>query len=254
MSLETTCRALALACFVVLAVGTSVSADELTLNSGERIRGDVVVATDSEVLVRLPDGTTRRIERDRIAEWVRAPTKPSTSLNRVGTGKAVRPQSTAEVAAPPKPAQMESEAERARRPVPEADAPSPRPARAQTLEAAKPTPPRGAAELEGPQPTTRREGAERLILLDLFVAFLHDCIFSMYGIPILLYFLPWLIAEVMRHPNRGFIFLINLFLGWTILGWIAALLLAVIPRQKPDDSLAPRRRRPPFRRSPDAGL
>ena len=38
-----------------------------------------------------------------------------------------------------------------------------------------------------------------------------------------LYFLPWIIAALRRHHNSGAIFVLNLFLGWTFLGWVGAL-------------------------------
>jgi hypothetical protein len=55
------------------------------------------------------------------------------------------------------------------------------------------------------------------------------------------YFLPAVLAEVRGHQNSGMIFLTNLLLGWTILGWIAALVwaaTAVRPRT-PTDGAAP---------------
>jgi len=42
------------------------------------------------------------------------------------------------------------------------------------------------------------------------------------------YFLPWIIAYYRRHSNLLALFLLNLFLGWTILGWIAALVWAAM--------------------------
>jgi hypothetical protein len=42
------------------------------------------------------------------------------------------------------------------------------------------------------------------------------------------YFLPTLIAEKRKVPHSGTIFLINLLLGWTVLGWIAALVWGVV--------------------------
>jgi hypothetical protein len=42
-----------------------------------------------------------------------------------------------------------------------------------------------------------------------------------------LYFLPSLIAAARRTHNSTGIFLFNLFLGWTGIGWIIALLLAI---------------------------
>ena len=40
-------------------------------------------------------------------------------------------------------------------------------------------------------------------------------------LPVLLYFLPTIIAFRRRHPRRGAIFLLNVLLGWTMIGWIA---------------------------------
>ncbi len=46
------------------------------------------------------------------------------------------------------------------------------------------------------------------------------------GFSILFYFLPWLIAAGRGHHNSGAIFLFNLLLGWTFLGWVLALVWA----------------------------
>src|SRR5712664_854512 len=43
---------------------------------------------------------------------------------------------------------------------------------------------------------------------------------------LILYFLPALIAGARHHHNAGSIFIIDLFLGWTFLGWIVALAMA----------------------------
>lgn len=40
---------------------------------------------------------------------------------------------------------------------------------------------------------------------------------------VLIYFLPALIALSRHHGNATAIFFLNLFLGWTLLGWVAAL-------------------------------
>jgi len=37
------------------------------------------------------------------------------------------------------------------------------------------------------------------------------------------YFLPTIMAVVRRHPSGVAIYLLNLFLGWTLIGWVAAL-------------------------------
>lgn len=41
-----------------------------------------------------------------------------------------------------------------------------------------------------------------------------------------MYFLPALIALGRRHHNRAQILLVNLFFGWTVIGWIAAVIWA----------------------------
>jgi hypothetical protein len=38
-----------------------------------------------------------------------------------------------------------------------------------------------------------------------------------------LYFLPIITAVLRSHPDSGAIFVVNLFLGWTIIGWVIAL-------------------------------
>jgi len=43
-----------------------------------------------------------------------------------------------------------------------------------------------------------------------------------------LYFLPFLIASLRQRKNILAIFLLNLTLGWTFLGWIAALIWSVM--------------------------
>ncbi len=43
-----------------------------------------------------------------------------------------------------------------------------------------------------------------------------------------LYFLPTLIAFLRQHKNKLAIFLLNLLLGWTVLGWVVSLVWSVI--------------------------
>jgi|KBSSwiStaDraftv2_1062776.scaffolds.fasta_scaffold924218_1 hypothetical protein len=61
-------------------------------------------------------------------------------------------------------------------------------------------------------------------------------------------FLPAFIASWREHPNCGAIFLLTLFLGWTLLGWVAALVWACIrlradavsnPAMRSEPSLGP---------------
>lgn len=40
------------------------------------------------------------------------------------------------------------------------------------------------------------------------------------------YFLPWVVASSRHHHNRGAIAVLNLLLGWTILGWIISIVWA----------------------------
>ena len=39
-----------------------------------------------------------------------------------------------------------------------------------------------------------------------------------------IYFLPTIVANRSNHHNAAPIFILNLFLGWTLLGWVAALI------------------------------
>ena len=41
------------------------------------------------------------------------------------------------------------------------------------------------------------------------------------------YFLPTIIAGTRVHRNTVGVFLLNLFLGWTLLGWVGALIWSV---------------------------
>ena len=41
-----------------------------------------------------------------------------------------------------------------------------------------------------------------------------------------LYLIPALVAYNRQHPNAGAILILNLLLGWTVLGWIVSLVWA----------------------------
>jgi len=47
-----------------------------------------------------------------------------------------------------------------------------------------------------------------------------------------LYLLPSLIATSRHKRNAGAIFLLNLFLGWTVLGWVIALIWAALHEER----------------------
>jgi cytochrome c biogenesis protein CcdA len=40
------------------------------------------------------------------------------------------------------------------------------------------------------------------------------------------YFLPSIVGAVRKVPNIGSVVVINLFLGWTLVGWVVALAMA----------------------------
>ena len=63
------------------------------------------------------------------------------------------------------------------------------------------------------------------------------------------YLLPWIAAVAREHERHAAILIVSLLLGWTIVGWMGALLYALVSdprpgarRTGPDD-----RRRPPLR-------
>ena len=45
---------------------------------------------------------------------------------------------------------------------------------------------------------------------------------------IAIYFAPTIVAMVRKHPQTTPIVLINLFAGWTLIGWVGALVWAAI--------------------------
>jgi hypothetical protein len=47
-------------------------------------------------------------------------------------------------------------------------------------------------------------------------------------ISVAIYFLPTILAVLRHHRNALAVFLVNLFLGWTFIGWVAALVWSVI--------------------------
>jgi len=47
----------------------------------------------------------------------------------------------------------------------------------------------------------------------------------------LFYFLPFAIAFNKKRANAGAIFALNLFLGWTLIGWVFALVWALKDEQ-----------------------
>ena len=56
---------------------------------------------------------------------------------------------------------------------------------------------------------------------------------GMTAVFIALYFLPGFVAAMRGHHNVAAIVVLNLFLGWTLLGWVVALVWAMtVVREK----------------------
>jgi hypothetical protein len=56
----------------------------------------------------------------------------------------------------------------------------------------------------------------------------HLILLMVIGGPFLaIHFLPTIIAAVRKVKNVGWIFAVNFFLGWTLVGWIVALIWAL---------------------------
>ncbi len=45
------------------------------------------------------------------------------------------------------------------------------------------------------------------------------------------YMLPWMIAALRGKSNHWGVFWVNLLLGWTVIGWLAALVMSVLPHK-----------------------
>jgi hypothetical protein len=58
-----------------------------------------------------------------------------------------------------------------------------------------------------------------------------------------LYFVPTIVAVARKVPNLGSVLVIDLFLGWTVIGWVVALAMAA--RTVPTTTQPPMRRPPP---------
>lgn len=57
---------------------------------------------------------------------------------------------------------------------------------------------------------------------------------------VILYFAPGIVASISRGENQAAVWLITIFAGWTVVGWIAALAWACIdksPQQKHQERL-----------------
>ena len=59
-----------------------------------------------------------------------------------------------------------------------------------------------------------------------------DLLATYFILYLLLYFLPTLIALIFGCDRKGAVFVLNLFLGWTFIGWVWALVWAVSPKRQ----------------------
>lgn len=53
---------------------------------------------------------------------------------------------------------------------------------------------------------------------------------GMLAVMVIVYFIPTFIGSIRNHPNAVAITLLNLFLGWTLIGWVAALVWSVLAK------------------------
>jgi len=60
----------------------------------------------------------------------------------------------------------------------------------------------------------------------LSTLFFHFFLFGFFGLPFVMYFLPSIVALARSKRDLMAIFLLNLFLGWSVIGWIVALVWA----------------------------
>ncbi len=65
-----------------------------------------------------------------------------------------------------------------------------------------------------------------MLLLQTYSVLLLWAVLLLVGLAI--YLLPTWLAVLFDHPHALAIFLINLFLGWSFLGWVAALVWALL--------------------------
>jgi hypothetical protein len=52
------------------------------------------------------------------------------------------------------------------------------------------------------------------------------------ALAVALYFIPWIVAASRGHNNVGAIAVLNILLGWTVAGWIAAMVWSMTDNVK----------------------
>jgi hypothetical protein len=62
-------------------------------------------------------------------------------------------------------------------------------------------------------------------------AALGESAFILLGL--IIYMIPAIVAITRKVPNIGAVVMIDVFLGWTLVGWVAALAMSCLPRRRP---------------------
>jgi len=70
------------------------------------------------------------------------------------------------------------------------------------------------------------------LVIVIFFNFLDFLFFHILYIFIFFYFIPYFAAKRIRHKNITIIFIVDLFFGWTIIGWIICLAWAFSGAEK----------------------
>lgn len=52
-------------------------------------------------------------------------------------------------------------------------------------------------------------------------------VFILFAIGLVIYFIPTFVAHNRQHKQQSSIVILNVFLGWTFVGWVIALIWAV---------------------------
>ena len=79
--------------------------------------------------------------------------------------------------------------------------------------------------------SVRRASDVHGMLLGIFIGGASFLLSGFGLVGLLLYFLPTVVALRRKVPNSISVLVINLFLGWSLIGWVVALAMAV--RTKP---------------------
>lgn len=61
---------------------------------------------------------------------------------------------------------------------------------------------------------------------------------SLIGAAALIYLAPLVVAAVRRHHRLRLVAILDIFLGWTVIGWLVALAIAWTARREPEDEMA----------------